>query len=149
MRLPREEEKGSGPHAPRGFAAMEPQQRREIARRGGRVAQESRSPEERREISRRGGHAAQEERTPERRTEIGRRGAQARWQSKKTEESLRHGEYRRGGSHPMGFAAMDPRRQREIARRGGRSVPRELREGIGRRGSEARWGHPPSEEKAP
>lgn len=136
-----------GGSRPIGFAAIDPAYQRELASRGGRAAQEERSPEERRRIGRRGGRAAQGERSPEEREEIGRMGGRARWESEEAEEDLERGEYRRGGRHPMGFAAMDPTVQREIASRGGRAVPRETREEIGRRGGRARWGGYEEEEE--
>lgn len=57
-----------------------------------------------------------------------------------------------------GFAAMSPERQREIARKGGESVPpenrsfsknRELAATAGRKGGEASHGHRPLQESNP
>jgi general stress protein YciG len=91
----------------RGFAAMDPEERREIARRGGEASARSRPREEL-------GFAAMD---PEERREIARRGGEASARSRPREE--------------LGFAAMDPEERREIARRGGeasaRSRPRDAR----------------------
>jgi general stress protein YciG len=66
------------PKLPRGFAAMTPERRREVARRGGRAAHEQAtahefSPAEAREAGRRGGEAVAKDRAYM--SKIGREGA--------------------------------------------------------------------------
>lgn len=94
----------------RGFAAMDPDEQREIAREGGRaahaqgVAHEFTS-EEAREAGRRGGQMS--------------RGGRGRDEDYDYESEGRRGE--RNSSSRRGFAAMDPEERREIARQGGQS----------------------------
>src|ERR1041385_3708708 len=64
------------------------------------------------------------------------------------EKSAGGGQFRRGGKKPIGFAAIDPNYQRELASRGGKRAQEERgpaeRSEIGRRG-----GHAAQEERNP
>lgn len=88
----------------RGFAAMDPEERREIARRGGQ-ASHSGSRDWDRDEDERGG--SRQRRPP-------------RYEARYEDENEDYGE-QRGGRSRRGFAAMDPEEQREIASRGGRA----------------------------
>ncbi|MCA1818707.1 MAG: KGG domain-containing protein [Halobacteriales archaeon] len=86
----------------RGFAAMDPEKQREIARKGGRASggrPENLRGVDRRAAGRKGGHAVVDKYGPQHMAEIG----------------------RKGGRSSGGFARMDPERQREIAAKGGRA----------------------------
>lgn len=88
--------------ARRGFAAMDPEKQREIARKGGRASggrPENLRGVDRREAGRKGGKAVVDRYGPQHMAEIG----------------------RKGGRSSGGFARMDPERQREIAAKGGRA----------------------------
>lgn len=70
---------------PRGFAAMDPEKQREIARRGGKIAHlrgnaHEFTPEEAREAGRKGGQSVSKDR--KHMAEIGRLGGEARSQSR-------------------------------------------------------------------
>jgi general stress protein YciG len=70
---------------PRGFAAMDPEKQREIARKGGRIAHlrghaHEFTPEEAREAGRKGGQAVSRDRTHM--AKIGKLGGEARGQSR-------------------------------------------------------------------
>jgi general stress protein YciG len=72
---------------PRGFAAMDPEKQREIARRGGKIAHlrgnaHEFTPEEAREAGRKGGQSVSRDR--KHMAEIGRLGGEARSQSRGT-----------------------------------------------------------------
>jgi len=89
------------PRSRRGFAAMDPEKQREIARKGGRASggrPENLRGVDRRAAGRKGGHAVVDKYGPSHMAQIG----------------------RKGGQSSGGFARMDPERQREIAARGGR-----------------------------
>lgn len=97
---------------PRGFASMEPEKQREIARKGGQASHGGHGSEHGEEhTARQKGQASHEEEhrggkgfasmDPEKQREIARKGGQS--------------------SHSGGFASMDSEKQREIARKGGQS----------------------------
>ena len=87
----------------RGFAGMDPERRREIARKGGKASPQAENLRnvDRSAAGRKGGHAVVEKYGAGHMAEIG----------------------RKGGESSGGFANMDPDKQREIARRGGAASP--------------------------
>jgi len=90
------------PRSRRGFAAMDPEKQREIARKGGRASggrPENLRGVDRRAAGRKGGQAVVDKYGPQHMAQIG----------------------RKGGRSSGGFANMDPERQREIAAKGGRA----------------------------
>lgn len=119
----------------RGFAAMDPEQQREIARLGGRAAHQRGTAhewtvEEAARAGRKGGEAVSRDRAYM--AEIGRRGGKAAHQrtaanqgaavaappAGRPQRAQADNETARGRSG-RGFAAMNPTEQREIARQGG------------------------------
>jgi hypothetical protein len=124
----------------RGFAAMDPERQREIARRGGRASggrPENLRAVDRREAGRRGGHAVVEKYGHDHMAEIGRQGGKA---SGGRPENL-EGVDRSAAGKKGGEAVLEkygPSHMAEIGRRGG--VAR------GKHAKEAMAGHTPPQE---
>ena len=151
----------------RGFAAMDEERQREIARMGGKAAHASGrahefTSEEAREAGRKGGEASHGGhggqaaksgggRSAEDRRPGGQSGSAEEGEGRRPGGSIEEGEVRRpsGGSSHRGFAAMNEEKQREIASMGGKAAhasghaheftSEEARE-AGRKGGEASHG---------
>ena len=109
-------------------------------------------PEERREISRRGGEASHQsgrghEFTSEEAREAGRRGGEARWGRSRSEGEAEEGargaetppEYGRGHGYASEEASDDDKERRDIGGASGRAILDEERREILRRGAGSRW----------
>lgn len=99
---------------PRGFAAMDPERQREIARKGGRAAHRSGNAhqfdsEEAREAGRKGGEVVSQDRTHMAR--IGARGGEARGANRRQQTRERGIEGNEGGTEPDDGGSMPSTRQ--------------------------------------
>ena len=117
----------------RGFGNMDPEQRRRIARMGGRATARSHGHEFYEDIGRRGGETFSEEYGPEFYSQIGRRGGRARWEEEDDED-----DYGRNRSSRRSSSLSNHRTSRS-GRRGFAAMPREEIRRIARMGERARW----------
>jgi general stress protein YciG len=136
-------ERSSSSSGRRGFAAMDPDEQREIARRGGEASHggQGRSYESRgsndyddddyndQQSSRNNNEDYDDEDYEDRRQEYQTRGQGQDWQSDSDDDGYddrrsSSNDNDNGGGSRRGFASMDPQEQREISRRGGQASHR-------------------------
>ena len=94
--------------------------RHKRAQMGGIAVQKARSKEDKESSGKKLGLAIQQQRTEKERIRIGKLGGKARWKTIKAQLEKEKGEFKSGGSKPLGFARLTPKQRHDNAVRAGK-----------------------------